>query len=53
MTEEIGRREANKRATRAAIKEAAMRLVAEQGFEATTVRQIADEIGRASCRERV
>jgi AcrR family transcriptional regulator len=42
MTEEIGRREAHKRATRAAIKEAAMRLVAEQGFEATTVRQIAD-----------
>ncbi len=42
MSEEIGRREAHKRATRAAIKEAAMRLVAEQGFEATTVRQIAD-----------
>jgi AcrR family transcriptional regulator len=42
MSEDIGRREAHKRATRAAIKEAAMRLVAEQGFEATTVRQIAD-----------
>jgi AcrR family transcriptional regulator len=42
MSQEIGRREAHKRATRAAIKEAAMRLVAEQGFEATTVRQIAD-----------
>ncbi len=42
MTEEIGRREAHKRATRTAIKDAAMRLVAEQGFEATTVRQIAD-----------
>jgi AcrR family transcriptional regulator len=42
VSEEIGRREAHKRATRAAIKEAAMRLVAEQGFEATTVRQIAD-----------
>jgi AcrR family transcriptional regulator len=41
-SEEIGRREAHKRATRAAIKEAAMRLVAAQGFEATTVRQIAD-----------
>lgn len=42
VSEEIGRREAHKRATRAAIKEAAMRLVAAQGFEATTVRQIAD-----------
>ena len=42
MSEDIGRREAHKRATRAAIKDAAMRLVAEQGFEATTVRQIAD-----------
>ena len=42
MSEDIGRREAHKRATRAAIKAAAMRLVAEQGFEATTVRQIAD-----------
>jgi AcrR family transcriptional regulator len=42
MSEEIGRREAHKRATRAAIKEAATRLVAKQGFEATTVRQIAD-----------
>jgi AcrR family transcriptional regulator len=42
MSENIGRREANKRATRAAIREAAERLVAEQGFEATTVRQIAD-----------
>jgi AcrR family transcriptional regulator len=42
MSEDIGRREAHKRATRAAIKDAAMRLVAEQGFEATTVREIAD-----------
>jgi AcrR family transcriptional regulator len=42
MSEDIGRRETNKRATRAAIREAAERLVAEQGFEATTVRQIAD-----------
>jgi AcrR family transcriptional regulator len=42
VSEEIGRREAHKRATRAAIKEAAMRLVAAQGFETTTVRQIAD-----------
>jgi AcrR family transcriptional regulator len=43
MSEEIGRREAHKRATRAAIEQAAQRLVATQGFEATTVRQIADE----------
>jgi AcrR family transcriptional regulator len=42
MSEDIGRRETNKRATRAAIRAAAERLVAEQGFEATTVRQIAD-----------
>ena len=42
MSEELGRREAHKRATRTAIKEAAMRLVGEQGFDATTVRQIAD-----------
>jgi AcrR family transcriptional regulator len=42
MTEEIGRREAHKRATRTAILEAAKRLVAENGFEATTVREIAD-----------
>jgi AcrR family transcriptional regulator len=42
VNEEIGRREAHKRATRAAIKEAAMRLVEAQGFEATTVREIAD-----------
>jgi AcrR family transcriptional regulator len=42
VSEETGRRAAHKRATRAAIKDAAMRLVAEQGFEATTVRQIAD-----------
>jgi AcrR family transcriptional regulator len=45
MNEEIGRREAHKRATRAAIEDAAQRLVAQQGFEATTVRQIADEAG--------
>ncbi|MGZ4274641.1 MAG: TetR/AcrR family transcriptional regulator [Solirubrobacteraceae bacterium] len=45
MSEDIGRREAHKRATRAAIEGAAQRLVARQGFEATTVRQIADEAG--------
>ena len=36
-----GRREANKQATRAALREAAARLFAEQGYEATTVAQIA------------
>jgi AcrR family transcriptional regulator len=36
-----GRREANKQATRTALREAAARLFAEQGFEATTVAQIA------------
>lgn len=40
--EDIGRREANKRATRDAIQAAADRLIAERGFEATTVREIAD-----------
>jgi AcrR family transcriptional regulator len=45
MSEGMGRREAHKRAVRAAIEEAAQRLVAEQGFEATTVRQIADAAG--------
>jgi AcrR family transcriptional regulator len=36
-----GRREANKQATRAALRGAAARLFAEQGYEATTVTQIA------------
>jgi len=36
-----GRREANKQATKAALRQAAARLFAEQGYEATTVRQIA------------
>lgn len=40
-----GRREAHKRATRAAIRAAADELIAAQGFEATTVRQIADAAG--------
>ena len=41
VSEPIGRREANKQATRAALREAAKRLFAERGFEATTVRDIA------------
>ena len=41
MTEPMGRREANKQATRAALTAAAKRLFAERGFEATTVADIA------------
>jgi AcrR family transcriptional regulator len=41
MTERLGRREANKQATRAALTAAAKRLFAERGFEQTTVRDIA------------
>ncbi|MBO1768345.1 TetR family transcriptional regulator [Allobranchiibius sp. GilTou38] len=41
MSEEPGRREANKRATREALQQAADRLFAEQGYEQTTVRDIA------------
>jgi AcrR family transcriptional regulator len=37
----LGRREANKQATRAALTAAAQRLFAERGYEATTVRDIA------------
>jgi AcrR family transcriptional regulator len=40
-----GRREANKQATRAALRQAAQRLFAEHGFEATTVAQIAETAG--------
>ncbi len=42
---ETGRRAAHKRATAAAIQAAADRLVAERGFAATTVREIAAEAG--------
>lgn len=42
-----GRREANKQATRAALRRAAERLFAEHGFQATTVAQIADAAGVA------
>ena len=41
VTSAPGRRETNKLATRTALCQAAARLVAEQGYEATTVRQIA------------
>ena len=41
MSPVTGRREANKLATRAALQGAAARLFAEQGYEATTVAQIA------------
>ena len=41
MTVPVGRREANKQATRAALTAAAKRLFAERGFEQTTVRDIA------------
>lgn len=40
-TPPTGRREANKQATRAALREAAARLFAERGYEATTVTEIA------------
>jgi AcrR family transcriptional regulator len=45
VTEQLGRREASKRATRSAIREAASQLFARQGYEATTVRQIAGTAG--------
>jgi AcrR family transcriptional regulator len=41
MDETVGRREANKRKTRAAIQHAAKQLFARQGYQATTVREIA------------
>ena len=42
---EVGLREANKRATRIAIEEAARDLFAAHGYEATSVREIADRAG--------
>jgi AcrR family transcriptional regulator len=44
-TELPGRREENKRATRAALQEAAQRLFAERGYQHTTVRDIAEAAG--------
>jgi len=45
MDEPIGRREANKRATRAALQTAARALFDERGFDATSVREIAERAG--------
>jgi AcrR family transcriptional regulator len=45
MSQTAGRRSANKQATRAALHEAAERLFARQGYEATTVAQIAAAAG--------
>jgi len=42
MSQPTGRREANKQATRAALRQAAEQLFAEQGYETTTVAQIAE-----------
>jgi AcrR family transcriptional regulator len=44
---QLGRRETKKLAVRTAVEQAARRLFAEQGYEATTVRQIADAAGVA------
>ncbi|MGO8956523.1 MAG: TetR/AcrR family transcriptional regulator [Streptosporangiaceae bacterium] len=41
MTEPLGRREANKQATRTALRSAAKELFASQGYERTTIRDIA------------
>jgi len=45
MEEPIGRREANKMATRAALQQAARALFEERGFDATSVREIAARAG--------
>lgn len=45
MSENPGRRERHKKATRQALQAAADRLFAERGYDATTVRDIADEAG--------
>jgi AcrR family transcriptional regulator len=45
LTEQPGRREAHKRATTAALRDAAARLIAERGYEATTVRDVARSAG--------
>ena len=43
--EQGGRREANKRATREAVLDTAHRLFADKGYEATSVREIAEDAG--------
>ncbi|HEX3592663.1 MAG TPA: TetR family transcriptional regulator [Pseudonocardiaceae bacterium] len=45
MTQQTGRREASKQATRHALQEAAAHLFADQGYEHTTVRDIASGAG--------
>jgi AcrR family transcriptional regulator len=45
MQQQLGRRETKKLAVRNAVEQAARRLFAEQGYEATSVRQIADAAG--------
>lgn len=45
MTEPEGRRAQHKRATRAALEDAARRLFAERGYQGTTVRDIAEAAG--------
>ena len=47
MEQQLGRRETKKLAVRTAVERAAQRLFAEQGYEATSVRQIADAAGVA------
>ena len=47
MEQQLGRRETKKLAVRTAVEQAARRLFAEHGYEATSVRQIADAAGVA------
>ena len=47
MEQQLGRRETKKLAVRTAVEQAARRLFAEQGYEATSVREIADKAGVA------
>jgi len=47
VEQQLGRRETKKLAVRTAVEQAARRLFAEQGYEATSVRQIVDAAGVA------
>jgi AcrR family transcriptional regulator len=47
VEQQLGRRETNKLAVRTAVEQAARSLFAKQGYEATSVRQIADAAGVA------